>query len=102
MRGGEVSLRVPHSPARLHLIGDQLVGVVHLHGAVDDAVVRRRLQVADLQHHHLKERPQIFCRSPSSSNLNLKCEHDVRLGEGGDVRVVVLRARDLTLSPARE
>ena len=33
--GGEIPLGVPHPPASLHLVGHQLVAVVHLHGAVD-------------------------------------------------------------------
>ncbi len=52
--GGEVSLRVPHAPAGLHLIRDQLVGTVDLHRGVDDAVGRAGLQVSHFQNDHLR------------------------------------------------
>ncbi len=111
MAGGEVSLRVPHAPAGFHLVRHQFLGVVHLHGAVDDAVSLHRFEVAHLQHHHLEKRERIqndnvempnLLNYPPPPHLDLKGKHDVGLGEGGDVHVVVrLRARHLALCPGR-
>jgi hypothetical protein len=47
---------IKSTPGRLHLVGGQLVVVVDLHGAVDDARARDRLQVPDLQNDDLNKR----------------------------------------------
>ena len=52
---GEVSLRVPHGPGCLDLIGGQLVVVVDLHRAVDDGRTGYGLQISDFQNHNLEK-----------------------------------------------
>ena len=87
MAGGEVALGVPVRLAGLDLVRGQLVTVVHLHGAVDDAVGRDRLEVPDLQHHH----------------LDLEGEDDVRLAElRGEALLLVLSPGERALRAVEE
>ena len=71
---GEVTLCVPHGPVGLDLLGGQLVRRADLHCAVDDLLALNRLEVAHLE----------------DDDLELEGEDDVRLGEGGDVGLVVV------------
>ena len=88
LRRGKVSLGIPHPPRSLDLLCDELLDALHFHGAVYDSLVGNGLEIAHLEH----------------DDLNLECQHDVGLGEGANMEILVVAASTrfthATVSPA--